>query len=308
MKLLKGLSVLVAVAGLGILVLITAASISGHPLEALSQSASKGDVAQREPVASVGVQSDRSEPRRRARELTILSGRGAEIGVSVRDVEAGDKARAGVLVEEVRPDSPAEKAGLKRSDVIVEFDGETVRSARQFTRLVQETAPGRTVTAAIVSDGARKNVQITPTEGRGAVTIDGDRLRERLGDAWRMYERMPPFNFDFDLQFPLDSRGRLGVSVQELTPQLAAYFGAKDGVLIAAVTDDAPAARAGLRAGDVITKINDAPIRSRDDLVRQLRDLKEDGQVSVGIVRDKKESTVTVKLEARRSPRTGRPA
>ena len=307
MKLLKGLSVLVAVAGLGVLLLIAVTSISGHPLEALSQSQSKGDIAQREPVGSVGVQSDRSEPRRRGRELTILSGRGAEIGVSVRDVEAGDKARAGVLVEEVRPDSPAEKAGLKRSDVIVEFDGETVRSARQFTRLVQETAPGRTVTAAIVSDGARKNVQITPTEGRG-VTIDGDRLRERLGDAWRMYERMPPFNFDFDLQFPLDSRGRLGVSVQELTPQLAAYFGAKDGVLIAAVTDDAPAGRAGLRAGDVITKINDAPIRSRDDLVRQLRDVKEDGQVSVGIVRDKKESTVTVTLEARRSPRTGRPA
>src|SRR2546425_6734984 len=183
MKLLKGLSVLVAVAGLGVLLLIAVTSISGHPLEALSQSQSKGDIAQREPVGSVGVQSDRSEPRRRGRELTILSGRGAEIGVSVRDVEAGDKARAGVLVEEVRPDSPAEKAGLKRSDVIVEFDGETVRSARQFTRLVQETAPGRTVTAAIVSDGARKNVQITPTEGRG-VTIDGDRLRERLGDAW----------------------------------------------------------------------------------------------------------------------------
>ena len=68
MKLLKGLSVLVAVAGLGVLLLIAAASISGHPLEALSQSASKGDLAQRdlaqrEPVASVGVQSDRSEPR-----------------------------------------------------------------------------------------------------------------------------------------------------------------------------------------------------------------------------------------------------
>src|SRR5439155_78717 len=73
MKLLKGLSVLVAMAGLGVVLLIAVTSISGHPLEALSQSASK---AEREPAASVGVQSDRSEPRRRGRELTILSGRG----------------------------------------------------------------------------------------------------------------------------------------------------------------------------------------------------------------------------------------
>ena len=57
------------------------------------------------------------------------------------------------------------------------------------------------------------------------IAFDGDRLRERIGDAWRMYERIPPFNFDFDLSLPFDGRGRLGVSVQDLTPQLAGYFG-----------------------------------------------------------------------------------
>src|SRR6185295_14711269 len=107
-----------------------------------------------------------SRPERRVRELSTLSGRGAEIGVSVRDVELAEadpqRPAAGVLVEDVRLDGPADKAGVKRSDVIVEFDGEHVRSARQFGRLVQETAPGRTVKAVVVRDGQRKELQITP--------------------------------------------------------------------------------------------------------------------------------------------------
>jgi S1-C subfamily serine protease len=112
----------------------------------------------------------------------------------------------------------------------------------------------------------------------------------------------------FSGDFPgMLSGRRLGVSVDELTHQLAEYFGAKDGVLVTAVTDGSAAARAGLKAGDVITSINGASVTSRDDLVRGLRDASED--VSIGIVRDKKESTLKAKIEppARRTPR-GRPA
>src|SRR5689334_5940085 len=96
----------------------------------------------------------------------VLAGRGAEIGVQVIDRKDG-----GVVIEEVRPDSPAERAGVKRSDVIVTFDGERVRSVRQFTRLVQETPPGRTVKATLLRDGQQRDVEITPREGRGA--LDG---------------------------------------------------------------------------------------------------------------------------------------
>src|SRR5947209_15962487 len=125
MTLRKPLSVSAAAAGLGILVAAAAPSVYGH--------------------ASGSGQDDRTERQRSRRDLTFLAGRGVEIGVSVRDVDASDKARGGVVIEEVRPDSPAEHAGLKASDVVVEFDGEAVRSARQFTRLVQETAPRRPV-------------------------------------------------------------------------------------------------------------------------------------------------------------------
>lgn len=255
----------------------------------------------------VAQQLDRAE--RGVRDLMVLAGRGAEIGVQI--AEGKD---AGVVIEEVRPDSPAEKAGLKRADVIVEFDGEHVRSARQFTRLVQETAPGRTVKATIMRDGQRKDVQITPVDGRegnDAVWLDGP--WRSFGDLGRLTDRVLPFNFDnhnfsFTLPQLLDGRGRLGVSVDELTPQLATYFGAKEGLLVSSVTEDSPASRAGLKAGDVITKVNDEPVRSRDDLVRLLRDTKDGGDVAIRIVRDKKESTVTAKLEPRRPARVGRPA
>lgn len=285
------LAVVVAIGGLCVLAILAAPSVSGQRADGSAR-------------ADRGV-----------RELTVLAGRGAEIGVSIRDVEASEKtaggpSAGGVIVEDVRPDSPAEKAGLKRSDVIVEFDGERVRSARQFSRLVQETPSGRTVKATILRDGQKHDLQISPSEEREGVIFDEGRLRERLGEFNRFYDRMPPFNFNFDMgtQGWLDSRGRLGVSVQELTPQLASYFGAKEGVLIAAVTDGSAAAKAGLKAGDVVVAVNGERVHSRDDLVRSLGEVKDGGEVTIGIVRDKRESTLTVKLESRRPPRSGRPA
>jgi len=256
---------------------------------------------------------------RAVRELTVLSGRGAEIGVSIRDTEPSDRQTSGgVIVEDVRPDSPAEKAGVRRSDLIVEFDGERVRSARQFSRLVQETPSGRAVKATIIRDGQKRDVQITPSASAGLDRLwqnsdrlwpHSDRLREHLDDLGRL---SPGFQFDFNLDRGawelLNSRGRLGVTVSELTPQLANYFGAKDGVLVATVTDDSPAARAGLRAGDVITTINGERVRSHEDLVRALGDVKDGGEVTIGIVRDKRESTLTAKIESRRPSRSGRPA
>jgi serine protease Do len=265
------------------------------------------------PFAGRAVAQPPAEPQRaaqEARDFMVLAGRGAEIGVQVADGKD-----SGVVVEEVRPDSPAEKAGMKRSDVIVTFDGERVRSVRQFSRLVQETPPGRIVKATVLRDGKQTDLEITPREGRGVLRgtyMDGDRfrdvlppdldiLRDRLPDVWRSGL---PFTFDF--QGAMSGR-RLGVDVDPLTDQLAQYFGARDGVLVRSVTDGSAASRAGLKAGDVITAVNGQEVRSRDDLVRALRDAQSD-ELTVRIVREKKESSVTVKLDpARRSTRGMRP-
>jgi len=261
-----------------------------------------------------GQRDDRSD----TRSLTILSGRGASIGVSIREVmpaEAGGQPEAGVLVDEVRPDSPADKAGMKRGDVVVEFDGERVRSARQFSRLVQESTPGRTVKATIVRDGKRSDVQVTPDdERRGDMLISGDfgnYMRDFGRDLGRFSDRLP-FDFNFDFDFPgIVSGRRLGVSVNELTSQLADHFGVRDGVLVTSVTEGSPASRAGLKAGDVITSIDGQKVGSREDLLRAMHDADRDSRtgtvdLTIGIVRDKKESTLKATIDSRR-PLRGRP-
>jgi serine protease Do len=302
MKLLKVFSVLVALLGIELLAMVVVPS-AFRPFDSSLH-------AQARPFDSRPLAQARQE--RPARELSVLSGRGAEIGVSVRDVPLAEaepqKSTIGVLVEDVHLDGPAEKAGVKRSDIIVEFDGEHVRSARQFARLVQETAPGRTVKAVVVRDGQKKDVQITPESGRTArFTIDGDRMLDRLGDDLaNLTDHLPQFNFNFDFDLAGPGR-RLGVTVNELTSQLADYFGTRDGLLVTSVAEGSSAARAGLKAGDVITSVNGDRVRSRDDLVRGLRDAREGEEVTVGIVRDKKETSVKAKIDAPRRTLRGRP-
>ena len=242
------------------------------------------------------------------RQGALLEGPGSRIGVTARDLEPAEaerlKVAGGVVLESVLPDSPAEKAGLRPEDVVVEFDGERVRSVRHFTRLVSDTPPERAVKAAALRDGRRTDITITPTtRAVGDVAIDTDRLRDRIED---LTARIPEFEVGIR---DLTPRARLGVSVQELTRELAEYFGAKDGVLVASVEPDSPASRAALKAGDVITAVNGRPITSSSDLVRELRTVSGDGGISLGIVRDKKSSTVDAKIDVQpdRRARPGRP-
>lgn len=259
-------------------------------------------------------------------DVMMLDGRGLQLGVMVSDVDA-KAASSGVRIDEVNEDSPAEKAGLKAGDVVVEYDGERVRSARQFTRLVQETPEGRTVTIGLVRDGKKQSVSATPENSRMTWNFGPDidralREAERGARGFRFEMPAPPsyeFRFDdreprrFEYRLPNNvmpfmgrSRGRLGVMVQSLTPELAEFFGAKNGgALVSSVTKESAAAKAGLKAGDVIVSINSRAVDDSDELMRALEDL--DGDVTIVVVRDKKEMTLKATLENPRSttPRPG---
>ena len=276
-------------------------------------------------VSTVAAQGSRDGQERSVRpRVMMLEGRGAQIGVEVNDVTEG------VRIEDVDQNSPASKAGLLTGDIVVDLDGERVRSARQFSRLIQETAGGRSVALGIMRDGKRQVINVTPEAQTFGFNFDGDqlgrdiarglqdiepRLRElepRLRDLeprLREFRYNGPFDFDFDgLPRITSPRGRLGVQLNELTPQLGEYFGAKDGgVLVTSVTPDYPAATAGLKAGDVITSIDGDRVRRTEDLIDELRDKK--GEITVGILRDRQESSVKATLEDAR-PRVGfrRPA
>ena len=265
------------------------------------------------PVVGGQTQSSRDRPNI-ARAFQVLGGQGSWIGVSVRDVEEDDLKRtkqpnaSGVIVEDVSADSPAAKAGLKDGDAVIEFDGERVRGTRQFARLVQETPAGRKVPATIVRDGQRSTVSIEPREGDGFHYLgDFDRLND-LSGMWSIptpkkipmpappAPPTPPNLFD-----DLVGRGntRLGVTLGDLSPQLAEYFGTKDGVLVTSVYDNSVATKAGLKAGDVITSFNGVDVTSPADLRRRITRLDDGEDFTIGITRDRKSMTIKGKIEAR---------
>jgi serine protease Do len=236
-------------------------------------------------------------------------GRGTHIGVSIRDVDQNDvkrdklAAERGVVVSDVASESPAEKAGLKAGDVIVEFDGERIRSARHFARLVEETPVGRSVQAAVMRGGTRIDVSVTPQARGGDLSRLEGRIRRRLPD---LNLNLPDMREWSEAPFGRDVRpraGRLGVSVQDLEPQLAEHFGVADGVLVTQVQAGTPAAAAGLKAGDVITSVGGSPVGSAAELRQQLLSAGDD-EIEVKIVRDRKESTVRVKVQAPPRPTT----
>jgi len=240
---------------------------------------------------------------------------GPYIGVAVRDTDEADVSRAklpeatGAVVDEVRSGTPAAEAGLRAGDVITRFDGERVRSARHFERLVAETPAGRDVEMTVVRAGENITVSVEPEPAPGFADIeplrslrysphlnfnDFEELR-RLPET--ISRSLPDWQFHFDDPggVVLWNRGRLGVGVQDLTDQLGEYFGAPEGVLVTSVDENSPGSAAGLRAGDVITSIDGESVRSTGDLRRRLNAAS--GETTITIVRDKREQTLTATLE-----------
>lgn len=263
--------------------------------------------------------------------VRVFAGGGSRIGVTIRDVEDADAktaklaAASGVVIEEVSEDSPASRAGLKKGDIVTEFDGERVRSVRQFTRLVEETAAGRRIQTSVIRDGQKVNVTVEPREaGTFSYFGGGDKLTflRDLADGWYVDTPRPaapvppampkpptppafPAFPDFDT-FVWRSGNALGITVGDLSDQLAQYFGTKDGVLVTSVADNSAAAKAGIKAGDVITSFNGSDVTSPSDLRRRSQQLQDGDEFTVGIVRDKKPTTVKGKAETVRPRRTTR--
>jgi serine protease Do len=250
-------------------------------------------------AAMMSVQPARAqEPR-----VVVRSLGSASIGVGIRDVTSDDATKArlgqptGVYVESVREGSPAAKAGVQAGDIVVDFDGERVRSASHFTRLVQESVPDREVTVVVVRGTSKQNLKIAPSGGLFNFRSNNGRIQRDL------QLNLPRGNFNFNLDndalrvLPVNG-ATLGVTVSPLSEQLASYFGVKQGVLVSAVTANSPAAGAGVRAGDVITAINGQNVSSSGDVSRALRD-RTGESVEISVTRDKKSLSLKATIPGR---------
>jgi membrane-associated protease RseP (regulator of RpoE activity) len=207
----------------------------------------------------------------------------------------------GVGVTEIVKESPAEKAGLKKNDVIVRFDNEVVSSVRKLNRLVSEVAPDHKVTLAISRGGSEQELSVLIGKRPGY----SDTLRKSTIPHFPGVEPFPGFpgietapgteGQADKLIFALGNNRRIGVATTQLTRQLADYFGVADGkgVLVTSVTEGSPAAKAGIKAGDVITSVDGEKVEGSGDLSRAINKQK-DGDVTLTIMRDKSPRTIKV--------------
>ena len=213
------------------------------------------------------------------------------------------KEEQGVEVTMVDQDAPAGKAGIKEHDVILTMNGTAIESKTQLQRMIHETPPGRVVTLGLSRDGQPMSVKVQLADRRNefAQVWPKDKFKDK-----DFHIEIPPIpNLDIDIPnigvVYVHSSMRSGVMVENLTPQLGEFFGAKNGsgVLVRSVEKGSRAEKAGLRAGDVITKVGDQAIHDTSDFTHALHS-HSSGSVSVGVIRDKKEQTLTLTLPERK--------
>ena len=237
------------------------------------------------------------------------AGAGSYLGVGVAEVTP-ERAKALKLKEErgaeitsVETDSPAAKAGLKTHDVVLEYSGQRVEGIEQFMRMVRETPAERQVRLTISRDGTTQTLTATIGQRKGLGTfavpnVDGELFQREM-------ERLSEFRMP-DIPRPNMSwqSGTLGVEVESLADQLAEFFGVKEGGLVRSVVKDSAAAKAGLKAGDVITRVDDTKVTLPRDITSATRSLRSKKTFPVTVIRNHKEMTVSVTLEESR-PATG---
>jgi serine protease Do len=201
------------------------------------------------------------------------------------------KEERGVEVLTVDQDAPAGKAGLKEHDVILEFNGTKVEGVEHLRRLIHEIPPGRTATIAVSRDGKPMLFKVQLADKGQAMRMSGTRKI--------MIPRpvIPDFDFPAVDVMVQTSGSRSGAVVENLTPQLGDFFGARngEGVLVRSVEKGSAAEAAGLKAGDVIVRVENEHITDRGDWKTALRNHRR-GKVNVGIIRDKKEQTISITM------------
>ena len=240
------------------------------------------------------------------------------LGVDTRDVTPDRlsdlklKEEHGVEVTTVDQDAPAGKAGIKEHDVILSVNGTAVESVEQLRRMIHEIPPGRMVTLGVSRNGRPLTfkAQLADRKKTFAMAPNGKPFNGKpfkfAMPAMPAMPVMPAMPMMPDIDVPVSvvvvhSSTRSGLMVENLTPQLGDFFGAKNGqgVLVRSVEKGSRAEKAGFHAGDVIVGVNGETIHDVGDFSHALNGRK-DNTATVGIIRDKKQQTLSLTLPDRK--------
>jgi membrane-associated protease RseP (regulator of RpoE activity) len=203
---------------------------------------------------------------------------------------------SGALITYVDQDGPAGRAGLKNNDVVVGFNGSKVQSPDQLQEMIHATAAGKTVNLALVRDGQKKNINVTLGAWPTAVAHTQGFAAPLPPVAFSGPAMASPAIPDIEIPSFVALASRHGLVVESLCPQLSDYFGVPkgQGVLVRSVEKGSPAEAAGLKAGDVIVKVNNEPVHDMADWRRAMRGRA--GRIPIAVVREKHEQTVVMSV------------
>jgi serine protease Do len=262
--------------------------------------------------ACLGLPALAQTPAPRAQKVTVLAhGPQSYLGVDVVEVDA-DRAKArnlkeerGVEVTSVQEDSPASKAGLHEGDVILDYNNQHVEGLAQFVRIVGETPIGRKAALGIVRNGSNQTLYATIGQRPAQhYSFSFDTPMAAIAPMAPM-PPMPPMP---ELSMPDVPSGVLGwqsasigIMSEPIDGQLADFFGVKEGVLVRSVTKNSPAEKGGLKAGDVIVKVEGNAVRNPREVTSVVRRQRDKRSVSMTVVRNHKEVTLEITPTVERS-------
>jgi len=222
---------------------------------------------------------------------------GTYLGVNLAEIDLNRarelklKEAYGVEITRVEENSPADKAGIKPGDVVLDYNGQRVEGMEQFGRMVRETPPGHEAKLTISRNGGTETLTAVLSSRKSRFPVG-------LPPGFAIY---PEFQMpDIPQVLTTISSPMLGVEAESLGSQLAGYFGVKEGVLVRSVLDNTPAQKAGIRAGDVITKVDGTAVTTPRELSSAVRTANNAKKTySIELTRDHNSIKVGVNVEDR---------
>ncbi len=258
---------------------------------------------------------------------------GITLGLVITDLDKDERKELeiteGAKVMHVIEESNAEKAGLKKNDVIVEFEGEKIEDAKELNDLVEAIESEKDVNMAVLRNGSKQNISATIKPGDEDHSVHLKVVGEGDGESWSwstseadgdddalvwvgeedgehkvIIKEFGGMSGTHDISVGLGSGkskgGFLGVMTDNISKQMLEYFEVDHGVLIKEIVEDSPAEKAGLKAGDVITFIEDRKIEDYRDLIRTISFYNPEEEIEVSYVRKGSKDNVDVKLDKKK--------
>ena len=228
---------------------------------------------------------------------------GAWLGVTIQDLDESLRESMslgdvdGVLVNGVNEGSPAEKAGIEQSDVITAVDGKKTATTSELVDAVRSKKQGTEVTIAFVRDGKSKTLKATLAERPKDLALPESIMSfedfEDVPEAIDIYLKAVLPQIELGMSGG-GGRGRLGIYVQDLSDGLAEYFGVPDGegVLVQDVVDESPAEKAGIKAGDVVLRIDGERVTDSQELIEAIGEMEADQETPIVVLRKGQEITI----------------